>query len=378
MAYVCKHPKSPYWTAVFRDETGSWMRKSTKKVARSQALTLALEWERAGKLGRERVLTEAVSHEVIAGILERSTGETLRHVTVRTHFLEWLKGKSRSKSTGTSTRYEGTVTRFLKWLGPRADSPLKAISPRDLQLFNDELLGQKLAPYSVIVEIKTLRAAFNAGRRLGLITVNPASAVELPERVTQVRRKTFTPAQVQRLLDQADAEWRTVILLGYYCGLRLSDATALTWENVDFTNRKLVLEIKKTGDHLELPLHPSLEHHLQALAGDKGGPLSPELASVSTSGRSGLSRRFLAVMTRAEISNESKDIGGQRSLSQLSFHALRTSFNSALHNQGVSQEVRKKLTGHKSDAVNDRYTRTEMDTLREAVSKLPHMKPGVE
>ena len=83
-------------------------------------------------------------------------------------------------------------------------------------------------------------------------------------------------------------------------------------------------------------------------------------------------------MEKAEISNQTKDGGNQRSFSQLSFHALRTSFNSALHNQGVSQEVRKKLTGHKSDAVNDRYTRTEMDTLREAVSKLPHMKPCAE
>ena len=143
-----------------------------------------------------------------------------------------------------------------------------------------------------------------------------------------------------------------------------------------FANCKLILEPKKTGEQLEIPLHPTLECYLQGLAADQGGAISPELAAIPTSGRSGLSKQFLAVMKQAGISNDSKDGVGQRSLSQLSFHALRTSFNSALHNQGVSQEVRKKLTGHKSDAVNDRYTRTEMDTLREAVGRLPGLKPS--
>ena len=79
-------------------------------------------------------------------------------------------------------------------------------------------------------------------------------------------------------------------------------------------------------------------------------------------------------MRRAGIGNDAVDTGGQRQLSRLSFHALRASFNSGLHNKGVDQELRRKLTGHKSDAMNDRYTRTEMQTLRDAVNKLPALK----
>jgi hypothetical protein len=48
--------------------------------------------------------------------------------------------------------------------------------------------------------------------------------------------------------------------------------------------------------------------------------------------------------------------------------------NSGLHNKGVDQELRRKLTGHKSDSMNDRYTQTELNTLREAVGKLPELK----
>ncbi len=77
MAYVWKHPKSPFWMGVYRDDQNQWRKKTTKKTVKTDALALAIEWERAARLGRDKVLTEAISREVIGGILERTTGETL-------------------------------------------------------------------------------------------------------------------------------------------------------------------------------------------------------------------------------------------------------------------------------------------------------------
>ena len=62
-----------------------------------------------------------------------------------------------------------------------------------------------------------------------------------------------------------------------------------------------------------------------------------------------------------------------RNLSALSFHSLRHSFNSALANSGVSQELRQKLTGHASVEMNRLYTHTELETLRNAVVSLPRL-----
>jgi integrase len=52
---------------------------------------------------------------------------------------------------------------------------------------------------------------------------------------------------------------------------------------------------------------------------------------------------------------------------------LRHSFTSALANQNVSAELRMKLTGHSSDAVHRGYTHHEIETLRQAVLKLPSL-----
>lgn len=374
MAYTWKHPKSKYWTAVFRNEENVWVKKTTKKTAKTTALALALEWERAAQLGRDGILTESLSREIIGGILERTTGEKLRQAALREFCAEWLRGKTHARQDGTATRYAASVDRFCKVLGKKADMPLAAVTPHDCQKFYDELAGQNLAPATLVVEMKTISSVFNHARRLGLIATNPATVVQLPERIKQVKRQTFTAEQVQLLVNAAKPEWKTAILLGYYAGLRLGDAVTLTWGSVDLAGNKLVVETHKTGETLEIPMHPTLEAHLSKLAGDETGAICPELAAVPIGGRSGLSKQFLAVMREAGIANNAVATGGQRKLSRLSFHALRASFNSTLHNKGVDQELRRKLTGHKSDSVNDRYTQTQMQTLRDAVNKLPSLK----
>jgi integrase len=62
-----------------------------------------------------------------------------------------------------------------------------------------------------------------------------------------------------------------------------------------------------------------------------------------------------------------------RSVSALSFHSLRHSFNSALANAGVSQELRQKLTGHASADMNTVYTHHDLETIRTAVQTLPRL-----
>lgn len=62
---------------------------------------------------------------------------------------------------------------------------------------------------------------------------------------------------------------------------------------------------------------------------------------------------------------------GVRKFSRRIFHSLRHSFNSAMANAGVSDEIRMKLTGHASKKMNERYTHLQMATLKNAMAALP-------
>jgi integrase len=66
--------------------------------------------------------------------------------------------------------------------------------------------------------------------------------------------------------------------------------------------------------------------------------------------------------------------GVSRSVSGLSFHSLRHSFNTVLANSGVPQELRMKLTGHSSAEMNAVYSHHELATIRGALEHLPRLK----
>jgi integrase len=150
--------------------------------------------------------------------------------------------------------------------------------------------------------------------------------------------------------------------------------TGLRWESVDLADQRISVRTSKTGERVILPIHEQLLEYLLALPtpANASDPLFAELSQRKTSGNGGLSMAFARIMKEAGICGRRSEAKGDkgRARNSLSFHALRHSFNSNLMNAGVDQETRQKLTGHRSKAMNDKYTHVELETLRGAISKL--------
>ena len=377
MASLHKHSsgRSPFWFASYQGTDGKFKLRSTKQTDRAKGMQVALEFERAAKQAQVGTLTETQCRRVLSDILEKTTGDHIRHTSVECFLKEWLDGKESAKSAGTAERYGHTVSLFLDHLGERVNRPIGAVVARDVQGFLNARLKANIAPKTVVVDIKTLNTAFNAARRSGIIQSNPVEAVELPK-VESSERDTFTPAQVKLLVDAAPSnDWKTLILLGYFLGARLSDCVVMRWDDLDLVRGAITYQQQKTGKAVIVPLHSDLEAHLSKLASSDKPEihLCPALAEKGSGGKHGLSESFKRIMARAGIDTKTVQGKGRQQFSKLTFHSLRHSFNSALANAGVSQEVRMKLTGHATVANNARYTHYELAPLKAAVGKLPSL-----
>jgi integrase len=373
MASVHRRPRSRFFHAAFRGPDGRLVLRSTKQCDRKAALSMAIEFERAANLAKRGELVEAQAREVVKDIMARADiGETIQTVSIADYLRQWLTSKEARKAAGTAVRYAGSVNGFLASLGKRADKPLTALVAKDVDGFLDVRLKTGVAPSTAVLDVKIIRTALNAARRKGLIPTNPAEAVDLPD-VESMERGTFTAAEVKLLVDTAAGEWKTLILLAYYTGARLSDCCRMTWEDVDLAGGSLTYTQGKTGHKLTLPLHPDLLAHLEALAGTDAPELfiMPGMAGLKPGGRHGLSEGFKRIVRKAGLDLQTIQGAGVRKQSRRTFHALRHSFNSALANEGVAQELRMKLTGHASKEMNRGYTHHELETLRAAIAKLP-------
>lgn len=377
MASVFRKPKSPYFYGAYRDAKGIRRHRSTKCAVRNKALAIVVGWERAAAAGRAGTLTDAACRRIIAELHEQTTGEPMLFFTCSDWLDEWAKGKVGVVAESTLVKYRQVFSDFKKSLGEKAKLALGAIIPKDIRRFRDALRKEGRSQTTVNASVhKVLSAPFASAVRLGYISVNPCAGVDSLKDEDPVEREVFKPQEVRCLVDTAKGDWKGFILGGYYTGLRMGDLSNLLWEKVNMGDRVIELKTKKTRAKVKVPIHDQFYDWLRKQTRGVGkAPVFPALCGRTGSGKNGLSSQFGRLMKAAGISRRAMRAatGAGRSQSSLTFHSLRHSFNSALANAGISQELRQQLVGHSDAATNARYTHHEIEPLRKAVDTIPHL-----
>jgi len=176
-----------------------------------------------------------------------------------------------AKAEKTVLRYRFVLEEFKKRLGTKAQKPLAAVTPRDVQAFLDKRLQDGSSPKTVSVDRKTLSSCFGNAFKHGVILHNPVLATEIP-RVVSCERDVFTaaqvgllvatldkPAEIQKLklVGQEASDWKTAIVLGYYTGARLGDCVGMTWDSVDLTDGVIRYRQEKTDAGLKFSCTPA-------------------------------------------------------------------------------------------------------------------------
>jgi integrase len=372
MASITKREKSKFWIACYTDRDGRQLKRSTKTTDRRTALQIALELERVERQAMSGAITTVQLRKVLNDVSEKINGDTLIAPSTEDYLNDWLKTLAVRNKAGTIERYDNTVRLFLESLGERAKRPVSGVMPKDVEAFVTERMKAGMAPQTVNIDLKTLNTAFRRAENYSIILKNPVAAVR-PPKVVRSEREVFTHEEVQKLANAAPSlDWQTLILLGYFTGARLSDCVHMKWENVDAEKRLIVYEQQKTGKKVPVPMHYQVMKHLKYLTTfGTNGFLCPKLASKGPGGKHGLSESFKRIVVKAGLDLMVVKGKGVRNFTKRTFHSLRHSFNSALANAGVAEEVRMKLTGHSTKAMNQNYTHLQLGTLQEAVKTLP-------
>jgi integrase len=331
-----------------------------------------MELEEVEKRAGAGSLTTTQLRKVLNDMSEKVTGDTLIAPSVEEYLADWLKGNAARNRPATLERYANTVRLFVAGLNGKAKKPVTSVTPKDVEDFLTARLNSGVAPKTAIVDLKTLNTAFRRAEAYGTILKNPVSAVR-PPKAESSERDIFTQEEVEKLFDAAPTvEWQTLIILGYFVGARLGDCVAMKWDNVLPERGVIVYTQQKTGKKVVVPMHFHVNQHLNYLSTfGITGHLCPKLAAKGSGGKHGLSEGFKRIVIKAGIDPMVVEGKGKRKFTKRTFHSLRHSFNSALANLGVSQEVRKKLTGHSSDGMNDRYTHLQEESLKKAMNAMP-------
>lgn len=377
MPSIHKRAGSPYWWAAFYQPDGRRAFRSTAKSNRREAMEVCLKYAEAARLAKEQRLTEYRAREVIADIFHVGNADRLPAMTVRQYIEAWIAKKALELADKSLQEYRKTTGQFTTHLGVKADKPIDAITVADVTTYRTHL-SEQVRGGTVNKAMKILRSAWTQAVKDGLARENIFSRVGLVK-ADRSERRAFSLPEIQRILQNANNEWRGVILTALYTGQRLDDVACLTWRNVDLEQREIRLETGKTGRRMVIPIARPLHDYLIGLdvPDDPAAPVFPK-ASATPGGT--LSNQFNDILAdaglRPPVSHRKKKAGAvlkgrRRKVHDISFHALRHTATSLLKNAGVSDVVAREIIGHDSAVVSRHYTHIETDTLRSALDRLP-------
>jgi len=379
MASVWKHPKSQFWTACFTDKHGRRRKRSTKERSRPRAEKLADEFEAFAR-GKK---TMAQVQRVISDLSREVLGAEMQSVSIAEFLKRWLRSKEGEVSSGTFANYDARLKTLAPFLSARGRTLFSELQREDVLAWRDNE-AERISSATVNTALRMLREVLRSARTDGLLAHDPAENVRGLSSRGQVRkRRPFTEAEMQALLREADAEWRSIILFAYYTGQAISDQAKLSWADIDLERRIVRYVRMKTGKPAIVPINDSLYEHIlsMSVSDDPAAKVHPKCwSSFARAGNRSnvIGAQFAAIMRKAGLRGKDnrtgKGLAVKRRSYETSFHSLRHTAISDLQKEGVSASVAGDIAGHSSVKSTKIYTHVDDEQKRAAVSKLKKLK----
>lgn len=184
----------------------------------------------------------------------------------------YIAGRANLKPN-TKRNYEVTRKHLIDHFGQ--ERMLGEISPGDADEWREALL-KELSAATVSREVKRARQFFRAAMRKRLIAENPFTDLSAPAQVNTTREHFVNTAIIEKVIEACpDAEWRLIVALSRYGGLRCpSEHLCLKWGDVDWEHNRVTIRSPKTehhagGESRVIPLFPELRPYLESLFFDE-------------------------------------------------------------------------------------------------------------
>ncbi|KZK94452.1 MULTISPECIES: site-specific integrase [unclassified Pseudovibrio] len=335
----------------YRNEFG---RSRRMTLGRTDVITL----DQARKIARDNLAKAANGIDPVEDAKSKKSSPTFKGTCQR--FMT-EHSKKRCKNS-TIASYEWLLNKFIM---PRlGQKKTIEITRSDIQAFHSSLSETK---YNANRSLGLLRTIFNKAEDWEIISQGSNPTVRVRPFPEKQKERFLSPAEISQLLNAIDEcqedqtiTWQaaSVLRLLLFTGCRLGEICSLSWDQVEFQEKRLRLDDHKTDQDgaKYIPLNtPAATELLKIHALEEKGkfmfPGAGEHGHIIN-----LRKPWLRILIRAELTD-------------VRIHDLRHTFASAAANQGISLQAIGKLLGHASIQSTQRYAKLSNDFVQEQSEK---------
>lgn len=324
------------------------------------------------KTGRTRQvnrLVEAASASAAARMREemrasKAGPEPTRH-RLRDYAISWL-ANARNLKASTLDRYTTTIE--LHVFPVLGDHFLDAITHQDVVAWRDAQAGE---PSSINARLRVLRGLIRSAVAELALPRDPTQGVKAlrESSATDEDGDLLTGAELGALLEHVHERWRPLFALLAYTAMRVGEATALRWEDIDESANVIrvrraqwrgQIDTTKTGAKRTVPLTAELASILREHRRVMVAEQTPGLASGWVfPARTVRKKRDDGVWPPVSTSSLRKPLRDALKTAELqgriTTHGLRRTWNNLLR-QVAAGEVVRSITGHVTERMTEHYS----------------------
>lgn len=328
---------------------------------------------------RERELREAVEN----GLYTRN-----RNLTLDKYYKEW---KNARKGTIKGNTALGNESRYKNHIGPALGRrKIVDIEKREIIQLQQKL-AEKFEPSTVNGIIVQLKTILNDAVAEGIISKSPAVGVKMlkvEKKATETYHRALTEEEQIAFMEYAKKEWLYELLALLLCtGMRIGEASALTWDDIDVFNNVIHVNktVTRTADGKYTTGSPKSKTSVRDI------PMNDTIKSVLKSQKQ-KQQRFYGNLSKFSQNVFENLYGGivynasvNKAISEtikrmdadgidiehFSAHALRDTFATRYIEQGGSAQVLKTILGHSSLAMTmDLYSHVMPNTKQKEMDSI--------
>ena len=290
-------------------------------------------------------------------------------------FINWLGNlkEVRNLSDNTLINYKHDVKSFIEFISTHTGSEvsikyLNDMKISDFRSFLSYLRNKDISSTSIARIISSLKSFFNYLLNTNLIESTVVQSLRTPKQKKSLPRPISSELAIETIKHAQDMEkekWiglrnKSILMLLYGCGLRISEALNLNFEDIN-ENDYLIIKGKGNKERM-VPLMDYVKNDIENYIHEcpknfmKDDPLF-------------VGKRLDRLSPRI-IQYVLEKIRHNLSLPETATpHALRHSFATHLLNSGGDLRTIQELLGHSSLSTTQKYTKVETEKLYDAYSK---------
>ena len=290
-------------------------------------------------------------------------------------FTNWLGNlkEVRNLSDNTLISYKHDVKSFIEFISTHTGSEvsikyLNDMKISDFRSFLSYLRNKDISSTSIARIISSLKSFFNYLLNINLIESTVVQSLRTPKQKKSLPRPISSELAIETIKHAQDMEkekWigmrnKSILMLLYGCGLRISEALSLNFEDIN-ENDYLIIKGKGNKERM-VPLMDYVKNDIENYIHEcpknfmKDDPLF-------------VGKRLDRLSPRI-IQYVLEKIRHNLSLPETATpHALRHSFATHLLDSGGDLRTIQELLGHSSLSTTQKYTKVETEKLYDAYSK---------